>query len=119
MRILKISPFFTLLFLYFYSQLLNADTKVELQPVTVEESGFTVDIYNPVIPITIITKDDISQKQPINTFALLNKIPGINIDRSSSLIAIGGGTIGDLSGFIAGTILRGIRFISIPTTLFF
>ena len=84
MRISKISSFFTLLFLYFYSQLLNADTKVELQPVTVEESGFTVDIYNPIIPITIITKDDISQKQPINTFALLNKIPGINIDRSSS-----------------------------------
>ena len=40
-----------------------------------------------------------------------------NIDRSSTLIAIGGGTVGDLSGFIASTILRGIRFILIPTTL--
>jgi len=39
------------------------------------------------------------------------------IDRSSCLIAIGGGTIGDLSGFIASTILRGINFYLIPTTL--
>ena len=33
------------------------------------------------------------------------------------LIAIGGGTIGDLTGFIASTILRGVKFILIPTTL--
>ena len=39
------------------------------------------------------------------------------IDRSSKIIAIGGGTIGDLSGFIASTILRGIDFTLIPTTL--
>ena len=39
------------------------------------------------------------------------------IDRSSTLISIGGGTIGDLSGFIASTILRGVRFVLIPTTL--
>ena len=44
---------------------------------------------------------------------LLNK----KIDRSSSIIAIGGGTIGDLVGFIASTILRGVKFILIPTTL--
>ena len=41
----------------------------------------------------------------------------LNIDRSSTLIAIGGGTVGDLSSFIASTILRGIRFVLIPTTL--
>ena len=40
-----------------------------------------------------------------------------NIDRNSTIIAIGGGTIGDLSGFIASTILRGVKFILIPTTL--
>ena len=44
---------------------------------------------------------------------LLNK----KIDRSSLIIAIGGGTIGDLSGFIASTILRGVNFTLIPTTL--
>ena len=44
---------------------------------------------------------------------LLNK----KIDRSSLIIAIGGGTIGDLGGFVASTILRGIKFTLVPTTL--
>ena len=41
----------------------------------------------------------------------------LKIDRSSTIISIGGGTIGDLSGLIASTILRGVKFILIPTTL--
>ena len=41
----------------------------------------------------------------------------LKIDRHSTIIGIGGGTIGDLSGFIASTILRGVRFILVPTTL--
>ena len=49
--------------------------------------------------------------------AISSKLFKLNIDRSSTIIAIGGGTIGDLSGFIASTILRGVRFILIPTTL--
>ena len=39
------------------------------------------------------------------------------IDRDSVIIAIGGGTLGDLCGFVASTILRGIRYVLIPTTL--
>ena len=39
------------------------------------------------------------------------------IDRDSVIIAIGGGTLGDLGGFVASTILRGIRYVLIPTTL--
>ena len=45
------------------------------------------------------------------------KILKIGIDRNSSIIAIGGGTLGDLSGFIASTVLRGIDLILFPTTL--
>ena len=41
----------------------------------------------------------------------------LKIDRSSTLIAVGGGTLGDLCGLIASTLLRGIKFILIPTTL--
>ena len=37
--------------------------------------------------------------------------------RSDVLIALGGGVIGDLGGFIAATYLRGIRYIQVPTTL--
>ena len=48
---------------------------------------------------------------------LSEKILKIGIDRNSTIVTIGGGTLGDLSGFIASTILRGINLILIPTTL--
>ncbi|WP_417433080.1 3-dehydroquinate synthase [Kiloniella sp.] len=40
-----------------------------------------------------------------------------NVDRKSTLIAFGGGVIGDLAGFAAAVVMRGIDFIQIPTTL--
>ena len=39
------------------------------------------------------------------------------IDRHTTIIAIGGGTIGDIGGFISSTLLRGINLVLIPTTL--
>ena len=39
------------------------------------------------------------------------------VDRQGSLVALGGGTVGDVAGFAAATWLRGIRVIQVPTTL--
>ncbi len=39
------------------------------------------------------------------------------VNRSSLIIAMGGGVIGDLAGYVASSVLRGIDFIQIPTTL--
>lgn len=40
-----------------------------------------------------------------------------HLTRSDVVIALGGGVVGDLTGFVAATYLRGIRFIQVPTTL--
>ncbi|WP_026293722.1 3-dehydroquinate synthase [Saccharibacillus kuerlensis] len=39
------------------------------------------------------------------------------LDRSSTILALGGGVVGDLAGFVAGTYMRGIRFVQVPTTI--
>lgn len=55
------------------------------------------------------------------TFATLENIVNTVLDgapeRSSTLIALGGGVIGDITGFAASVILRGINFVQIPTSL--
>ncbi|MBT3191208.1 MAG: 3-dehydroquinate synthase [Verrucomicrobia bacterium] len=39
------------------------------------------------------------------------------LDRRSIVVALGGGVVGDLSGFAAGTYLRGVKFLQVPTSL--
>ena len=41
----------------------------------------------------------------------------LNAERSDMILAVGGGVVGDISGFVAATYLRGIKFAQIPTTL--
>ena len=49
--------------------------------------------------------------------ALWNQLIEKQCDRNSLIINLGGGVIGDMGGFVAGTYMRGIRFIQMPTTL--
>ena len=48
---------------------------------------------------------------------LLEKMPGLGLDRHSFVVGLGGGVAGDLAGFVAGTYLRGLPFVQVPTTL--
>ncbi len=48
---------------------------------------------------------------------ILNRLVELKFDRSDYLIALGGGVIGDVTGFAASSYLRGIGYIQIPTTL--
>lgn len=48
---------------------------------------------------------------------LINKMLKLQISRSDAIIALGGGVVGDLAGFVASTYMRGIRVIQAPTTL--
>lgn len=48
---------------------------------------------------------------------LMESILALGVDRQCVLIALGGGVIGDLVGFAAASLLRGVDFIQIPTSL--
>jgi 3-dehydroquinate synthase len=48
---------------------------------------------------------------------LVEEILSCGIERGSMLVALGGGVVGDMTGFAAATLLRGIDFAQIPTTL--
>ncbi|HXC30713.1 MAG TPA: 3-dehydroquinate synthase [Stellaceae bacterium] len=48
---------------------------------------------------------------------LVDDVLARNIERGTMLIALGGGVVGDICGFAAATLLRGIDFVQIPTTL--
>src|SRR5207244_790669 len=39
------------------------------------------------------------------------------IDRTSTVVALGGGAVGDLAGFVAATYMRGLNFVQLPTTI--
>lgn len=41
----------------------------------------------------------------------------MGLDRSSGIVALGGGVVGDIAGFAAATYMRGVKFIQVPTTL--
>src|SRR4051794_27495296 len=49
--------------------------------------------------------------------ACYDQLAGNRLERKSFIVALGGGVVGDLAGFVAATYLRGIPFVQVPTTL--
>jgi 3-dehydroquinate synthase len=48
---------------------------------------------------------------------LCRELVRAGLDRGSAILALGGGVVGDLAGFVAATLFRGIGFVNLPTTL--
>ena len=66
----------------------------------------------------VVTIDDGEEFKTLETVeGILNELFEHKLDRKSLLIALGGGVIGDMTGFTASLYQRGIGFIQVPTTL--
>ena len=65
----------------------------------------------------ILLPDGEKYKQLAVAARVYESLIELEADRGSGIIAVGGGVIGDMAGFIAATYLRGIRLIHVPTTL--
>ena len=64
-----------------------------------------------------ILKDGEKEKNYKNYLKIVEKAIQIGLTRQDVILAVGGGVVGDLAGFVASTYMRGIDFIQIPTTL--
>jgi 3-dehydroquinate synthase len=66
---------------------------------------------------TIVLPDGESYKDWKNLQLIFDDLLKFGADRQTILVALGGGVIGDMTGFAAASFMRGIRFIQVPTTL--
>lgn len=64
-----------------------------------------------------VLKDGEIEKNFKNYQKIIQRCEQMNLNRKSAIIAIGGGVVGDITGFVASTYMRGITFIQVPTTL--
>jgi len=76
---------------------------------SLEKAGF-----KPVLEVLPAGEPTKSQVQLMN---LYSKAAAQGLDRKCFMVALGGGVIGDLTGFAAASWLRGIRFVQVPTSL--
>lgn len=65
----------------------------------------------------VLSADGEDAKRLEEAARLWSELAAMDIDRGDTLIAFGGGALGDVAGFVASTYLRGIPFVHVPTTL--
>jgi 3-dehydroquinate synthase len=68
-------------------------------------------------PVAVIIPDGEEYKDLVRLNQIYDELLAHGLDRSSALIALGGGVIGDMTGFAASTYMRGVSCIQVPTTL--
>jgi len=68
-------------------------------------------------PVLLVIPDGEEYKSLPWASHLFDRLLSMRFDRKCTLVALGGGVIGDMTGFVAGTYMRGIPFVQVPTTL--
>src|SRR5262249_37584054 len=68
-----------------------------------------------------VTVVDVPEGEAAKTLAVAERLwdalLAAGLDRSSTVLALGGGAVGDLAGFVAATYMRGMNFVQLPTTV--
>ncbi len=68
--------------------------------------------------VTILNGPDSEEEKSLDTAGrLYQELTDMHAERSTPVVALGGGVIGDLAGFVAATYQRGVPLVQIPTTL--
>ena len=73
--------------------------------------------HNGADPSSIVISPGERQKSLTRAKAIYETLLGRQFNRSSALVALGGGVVGDLTGYVAATFRRGIPYVQVPTTL--
>lgn len=68
-------------------------------------------------PVVITVPAGETAKSLKNVESCHNQLAAHRLERKSFIVALGGGVVGDLAGFVAATYLRGVAFVQVPTTL--
>lgn len=76
---------------------------------SLEDAGYEVTLH--------VFEEGEAQKHLRTVETLVNEMVAAGHDRSSFVVALGGGVVGDMAGFIASVYYRGIPFVQIPTTV--
>ncbi|GAB4111987.1 MAG: 3-dehydroquinate synthase [Candidatus Caldatribacteriota bacterium] len=85
--------------------------KLYADSLTKELSKYNIEVH------TILVADGEKTKSLNTAKKIFDSLIECKVNRSTTLISLGGGVIGDLGGFIAATFMRGLPLIHIPTTL--
>lgn len=75
-------------------------------------------LTNANFKVTVVEVPVGEEQKTLETAGVLyNKLAAAYTERSSPVLALGGGVVGDLAGFVAATYMRGVPLIQVPTTL--
>jgi len=91
-------------------------TNTTVAPLYAERLSKTLATFGKSVRI-ITLPDGESFKDWKNLQTIFDELLKHGADRQTVLVALGGGVIGDMTGFAAASFMRGIRFIQVPTTL--